>query len=224
MEKRSTLLSTKIEVNDGKITKEYALKTIKPEYKEQVSKLILKYYEKLKENNIPVPNLIESNGLSFTSDYKGENIIDSTNDIEEFYNFNEKIFDSIFDIIKLAIEKNICIDPHIKNFTIDNEEVYYVDVFPPHGEEYWKILLDSNEGREYEVSETLDLFKPNMLAHHFLADFHGTFNNMKLVEKLAKKMVEKNLIKSFDINTFNKILMLEAEVKGIFKDRYDNVS
>jgi len=222
MENKFSVGKTGIIFIGGKTIKEYKLKTIKPIFSEKVSELILEYYSTLVSSNIPVPELIEHKDLTFVSTHYGKNIIELAGEnIEEFYEHNKPLFDEILGIIKKAKENNLFLDPHIKNFTIFNTKTYYVDIFPPYSMEYLEILLKSNPSQKEKIMENHNIFSPERLSIHFLADFMVAFNNEKVMRSLAEKMIEMNIIDHLDMSKVMEIMEIDRLRKSPLNDKYD---
>ena len=222
MENKFSVGKTIIIFIGGKVIKEYRLKTIKPVYKDKVGELILEYYKSLISNNIPVPKLIEYKDLIFVSDHHGKNIIElAGNNIEEFYEHNKPIFYDALKIIKTAKENKLYLDPHIKNFTIYDTKIYYVDIFPPYCQKYLEVLLKSNPDQRKRIMENYKIFSPKMIPHHFLADLLSVFNNEEIIKDLAEKMIEMNIIDYLDMDKVKKIMEIDRLRKSPDNDKYD---
>ena len=188
---------TTIELNNDVVKKTFHLNAISSRYKPKITDLIVKYFTSLSTAGIQLPNLIDyDDDLNFKFSYCGISVAKELSpNPEKYYSENEFVFDSIVEICQTAINHNLYLDPHIRNFTYQNGEVYYVDVFPPYSEDYLDLLISFNPHLKDKLSALFDLFSPHMIAHHFLADFKKTFKNERiLLDKLGEKMNNKGLI------------------------------
>ena len=224
MESKFSAIKTSITYVNGRVIKEYRLRTINQQFKEVVSEFIFEYYNSLILKGIPVPKLLEHNGMKFVSIYRGKNLVElAGEDIEKYYDSNKPFFEDIIKIIKVARDKKLYFDPHIKNFTIHENKVWYVDIFPPYGEKYLEILLKSNPSQREKIVENHHIFSPEMLPYHFLADFLATFNNEKITKSLAEEMIKTDVFKKLDMKIIKKIMEIDRLRKSPDNNKYDVV-
>ena len=224
MENKFSAIKTNITYINGKVIKEYRLRTISPQYKDVISKFIFEYYNSIVLRGIPVPKLLEYNKLKFVSIYHGKNIVElAENNIEEYYNSNKTFFNDIIRIVKIAKDYNLYFDPHIKNFTVYENKVWYVDIFPPYSEKYLEILLKSNPGQKEKIVENINIFSPKMLPYHFLADFLATFNNEKVTRSLADEMIRIGVFNKLDMGIVKKVMGIDKLRKSPDNNKYDVV-
>ena len=224
MENKFSAIKTNIIYSNGKVIKEYRLRTINPRYKDIISNFIFEYYASLISNGIPVPKLLDHEKLKFVSVYHGKNIVElAEDDIEEYYNSNKNFFMDIIKIVKTAKDKNLYFDPHIKNFTIFNNRVWYVDVFPPYSKKYLEILLKSNPSQKEKLIENHNIFSPEMLPYHFLADFLATFNNEKITNYLAKDMMRIGMFNQLNMGIVMDVMEIDRLRKSPDNNKYDVV-
>ncbi len=224
MANKFSAIKTSIKFINGRVIKEYRIKTISPHYKSVISKFIFEYYNSLISSGIPVPKLLEHEELRFVSIYHGKNIVELAEDnIEEYYSSNNHIFNDVLNIIKIAKDNNIYFDPHIKNFTIYDNKVWYVDIFPPYSEKYLEILLKSNPSQKEKIIENHNIFSPKMLPYHFLADFLATFDNEKVLKSLAKEMIKIGISDRLRMDIVRKIMEIDRSRKSPYNNKYDVV-
>lgn len=204
----------------------YILKEINPitlcKMHEQVRDFMLKYISKLKESGIPFPDVRESyvkdNKIFFVCRYKGENLFQLM-DEEEPRNLieNKKILSQVVDIFKRAKEANLDIDPHPKNFVIENGRVYYVDFSPPYLEEYNKLIMDNiEEEHKSLVKRNFIAFSPSELGFHFAGDLLKENNKFeKIMPELYSYFKQQEIIDS----SFKSFLKKANEIKEIELER-----
>lgn len=140
-----------------------------------ILKLVKSYFNRVKSSGIKIPNLIflkiKSDKILCRMDYKGKNLIQKG---LKFYNIKKfsKNIDGILDIIFIAKSKKIMLDPHIKNFVIDkNENVFYVDIYPPYSKNYQKLRQYFFKKNENEILiNNFKYFYPRNLFYHFVSD------------------------------------------------------
>jgi hypothetical protein len=116
--------------------------------------------------------------------------------------------------IEKAVLNEVNLDPHIKNFVIENDEVSFVDFTPPYIDEFidlrMSVALDSEK---IIAKKNFEYFGPEYLYYHFVGDF---FNVKKNISQTLLKEIY-NLIHQF-INQSKKIRSLEDKRmrNGIF--------
>ena len=106
----------------------------------KIIRLIKVYYQNIyrAKINIPVVKSLKknSNKIFCRMEYQGKNLV------QKGFTFSNKDFflkyiDEIIEILLKAKNKKIMIDPHIKNFVVnDGGKVFYVDIFPPYSNKY----------------------------------------------------------------------------------------
>jgi len=88
--------------------------------------------------------------------YEGKNLVENKKNLLNHKNFQINV-NKIFEILKIAKKNKIKIDPHIKNFVLNNKkEIYYVDIFPPYVKQYEKLRLPkgfklATDGNQYHI-------------------------------------------------------------------------
>lgn len=158
----------------------YILKEINPttlgKMHEQVKDFTLKYISKLEKSGIPFPEVkdsyIKDNKIFFVCRYKGGNLFQlmAEKDLEDLIE-NEEVLSQIVDVFKKAKKANLDIDPHPKNFVLENGKIYYVDFSPPYLPEYNKLVMDNMEEKHRDlVQRNFNAFSPNELGYHFAGD------------------------------------------------------
>ena len=203
---------TKIKFKQNTVEKTYILKAIDHKEKDLVSKLIKEYFEILKSTEINLPKLIKYKDLNFTYEFCGESLIDTLkkNNVSESY--MENVIKQIGEMLSKCSSKKVGMDPHIKNFTIKKNKVFYVDTFPPVSEKYIALLVSYNIENKNNIKNHLDTWKPDRLMYHFLADIKKTEGlNKKFYYKCKKYFLENNYIKDFNFNEVKKIINIEEK-------------
>ena len=110
--------------------------------------------------------------ITFQCKNAGTNIL-------EIYELNELVKGEGKQYLKLAlkeiikaIDSNINLDPHIKNFVIGSEELFYVDFSPPYTKQFIEMRIEKSDLTEVDlIRENFQNFSPENLLHHFLGDF-----------------------------------------------------
>lgn len=203
---------TKIKFKQNTVEKTYILKAIDHKEKDLVSKLIKEYFEILKSTEINLPKLIKYKDLNFTYEFCGESLIDTlkNNNVSESY--MENVIKQIGEMLSKCSSKKVGMDPHIKNFTIKKNKVFYVDTFPPVTKKYIALLVSYNIENKNNIKNHLDTWKPDRLMYHFLADIKKTEGlNKKFYYKCKKYFLENNYIKDFNFNEVKKIINIEEK-------------
>ncbi len=205
-----SMCQTQVQIIGDKVYKKYQLIILPQKAKSEVSKLILLYYQQLQNAGIPVPELKSANhNLEFEFAYCGTGMMElAEQDPNQFIESNPALTDQMVAICKTAIKNNVSLDPHFRNFTVDeHQKVWYVDIFPPLLEDY--IRLFENPSVQAKVQEHFDLFKPQAIAQHFLADWLKVFGVKQSLEPLANQMKQQGLIQSIDWEFIQSIIKIE---------------
>ena len=210
MEKYFTINDTIIKLENDSVKKTYILKSIPIEETGKVSNLILDYYLDLKNAGISIPKLISKKKLTFNFTYCGVSLLEFLKKKNLSFSFVEDLFNQIEIILKNCIKNKIGLDPHIKNFTLLNDKVFYVDTFPPVSKEYINLLTKHNLEYSKDIKSHLKNYKPEKLAYHFLADLKKTKEINIYFYKVAKnRLLKKGFIRNFDVKKVNEIIKIE---------------
>ena len=210
MKKYFTINDTKIIFKKEFVKKTYILKTIPKKEIEKVSKLIYSYYLELNKAGVSMPKLISSKGLTFKYEFCGESLIEILKGKQLSRSFMENVVRQIEIILKNCKKNNLGLDPHIKNFTLSKEKVYYVDTFPPVSKKYIDLLTKCNPNLDKEIRSHLRTWNPEKLRYHFLADVRKTKELNKDFYKVAKENFIKNRsIRNFNLQKVNEIINIE---------------
>ena len=210
MIKYSTFNDTSIKLSGGKIKKKFILKTIPKKYEEKVSSLILQYYNQLKKAEISIPKLYKKNKLNFTFEFCGESLLEKLKKKKIDDVLIDDILGQITKILRKCVKHKIALDPHIKNFTINDGTIYYVDTFPPILDDYINLLTHHNYANKKFILRHLNTFKYNNIMYHFLADIKKTNSlNNKIYLKSKSLFIRKKFIRNFSLKKLNKIIEIE---------------
>jgi len=207
----------------GYITKEINLIVFDKSMCKNIQRMILRYISSIKKAGIPVPEVkeysIKEGKLFFVFEYKGINIIQMIGNKkpDEFFEKHAVIFSEIINIIKKAQEADLFLDPHIKNFVIDKEKIYYVDFFPPYSPKYNKLVIEkSGEDKQEIVKENLSYFNPKELGCHFAADLLKlSLDYMSIMAELHKLLKKEGIVSS----SYEEFLKKADLIKKIEQER-----
>lgn len=210
MKKYFTINDTKIIFKKEFVKKTYILKTIPKKEIEKVSKLIYSYYLELNKAGVSMPKLISRKGLTFKYEFCGESLIEILKSKQLSRSFMENVVRQIEIILKNCKKNNLGLDPHIKNFTLSKEKVFYVDTFPPVSKKYIDLLTKYNPNLDKEIRSHLRTWNPEKLRYHFLADVKKTKELNQDFYKVAKENFIKNgSIRNFNLQKVNEIINIE---------------
>lgn len=212
--KIQTNCGTQVWLENSTIYKKFNLDNFNDTHYPSVKKMIIEYHESLVEAKIAVPDLIScDDSLNFSFSYCGKSIVSLMNkNPANFFAENEAHFFTMIKSIKKAAKHNILFDPHIKNFTILNDDLYYVDIFPPYSEDYLNLLVLNFPKFGKDLTNLFNIFSPSMVMHHFLSDFKKTFpKENKLMLKLGEIMINERFIENIDFSLIDYIISLEEE-------------
>jgi len=193
---------------DGFISKTVNLNAELRPHREDVKKSILSYYDKLVAAGLPVPKIaeIQSDEKSFTfvCEYKGLNILqylesESLGDTLK----HPEIYNQIFAVFKKAKENLLYLDPHIKNFVIEEGQVSYVDFTPGWLPEYFDLRLSLASDKEQEILKSFfKCMHYDVLGYHFISDFFKMADENKVFAKEAYAVLKKTDLISGDYDSF----------------------
>ena len=210
MKKYFTINDTKIIFKKEFVKKTYILKTIQKKETEKVSKLIYSYYLELNKAGVSMPKLISRKGLTFKYEFCGESLIEILKGKQLSRSFMENVVRQVEIILKNCKKNNLGLDPHIKNFTLSKEKVFYVDTFPPVSKKYIDLLTKYNPNLDKEIRSHLRTWNPEKLRYHFLADVKKTKELNQDFYKVAKENFIKNgSIRNFNLQKVNEIINIE---------------
>ena len=192
----------------------------------QLKAMIDQYRTDIAEVGINTPEIIESaiveNAIMYKTKNCGANLIELGFSYETFEKFVPQI-DLILNQLTIAINAQLMVDPHPKNFVFGGGAVSFVDIFPPYGVAYNQVRNSiSTPAEALIVSENLRYFSPENTIAHFCGDlldlddrFVNYFENVYDIAKMKKSVDE-------DFQTFKskakKIRQTEDErlLRGIF--------
>jgi len=117
--------------------------------------------------------------IKFFCKFAGSNILEVFQLKELIEGTGKNYLKMVVKELKKAVDSKINLDPHIKNFVIGEEGLFYVDFSPPYTKEYIKMRLERSASSEFEIiRKNFDYFKPENLMHHFLGDFFNIDQNI----------------------------------------------
>tara|TARA_Y100000816_G_scaffold291379_1_gene282559 strand:- start:277 stop:945 length:669 start_codon:yes stop_codon:yes gene_type:complete len=211
MNKYITFNDTSIKFQGNKLIKKFKLKTIPENYKNRVSYYIYQYHIKLNKIGVPVPRLYHRQNLKFTFEYCGDSLIEILKNKSLSDKYIYIVLDQIISILLKCSSNKVDLDPHIKNFTIKDNTVYYVDTFPPMIKDYVELLVKYNSENKINIRKHLSTWKYNRLMYHFLADIKKTKSlNRKIYYESKKMFLKKRLIRNFSDKKINEIIKIEG--------------
>ena len=160
---------------------------------------------------------VSGDTLSFTCRYHGKNFLQIAKNPKELVGMLLPSTKKVVAILRKFQKAGICMDPHIKNFVIDEGEVYYVDFSPPYGPEYNKVVMSVTPDIHKDiVKKNLDCFEPDMLGFHFAGDLLKESDSyLEIMPEIYKMLVEEKVI---DVD-YREFLEKANEVKQIELDR-----
>lgn len=184
-------------------------------------KIINNYYYQIKNSGIPIPHMmslnLKSKKIICRMNYEGNNLIENKKKLLNSKTFQVNI-NKIFKILKIAKKNKIKIDPHIKNFVLNNKkEIYYVDIFPPYVKQYEKLRSNFYKTSEEKkiCNKNFSFFNHNILFYHFVADlikFNESYE--KKINYFYNTLKSKKIINS-DIIYFKKKIKQIIEVEQL---------
>ena len=134
------------------------------------------YRDQLAAAGVPMPRIADSrvtdDSIVYLCEDGGLNLVEQYEQPDVLTNGHADVLTSAIDILKLAIEAGVAIDPHIKNFVGEDTNLTYVDFSPPLTEAYVEARCSVAEGDEQAIlRENFAYFTPYFLPFHFAGDF-----------------------------------------------------
>ncbi len=165
-----------LDTEKGIITKTYSLNVDVDISHHELKKLMDDYILSMRKANINIPKVIDSSSdehsITYVCEFCGRNIVEIGLTMDTFLNFKIHI-KRMLEMVSLAMKNRLYFDPHPKNFVFDkNDNIYYVDFFPPYTKELKeKRLAIAKESEKKIISDNYDYFHDNFLPPHFCGDF-----------------------------------------------------
>lgn len=204
--------NTSVKLDNNQIFKKYVIKSIPKIYYKIINKNITLYHKKLFSLCNGIPRLISNKKkLEFSFEYCGESL---NKVLRKKISLNkmEIILNGVILILNDCEKKKIDIDPHFKNFTIMNDKIYYVDMFPPLTKQYINLLIKYNKNIKYKIKSHLKTWSYKILKQHFIADLKKSkFINRKFYFYTKKYFLKKKTIPCVNYKLINKIIYVEEK-------------
>jgi hypothetical protein len=205
---------TSVKLNNRKhILKKYIIKTIPKKKFKVINDCILSYHKILYKNCPGIPKLISNQkNLEFKFEYCGESCSQILQKKRISVAEMNMILSGITKILDNCEKKKIDIDPHFKNFTIKNNKVFFVDLYPPINNKFINILTNCNKKIKNEISKHLKTYSYKYIKHHFLADLKKSkYINRKFYSYSKKFFLEKKIINEINYDLINSIIKIEEK-------------
>ena len=201
-----------VKLYNNQIFKKYIIKSIPKTYYKIINKNIVLYHKKLLNCCNGIPKLIyNKNDLEFSFQYCGKSLDRVLRKKISLYKM-KIILDGVILILNNCEKKKINIDPHFKNFTIMNDKIYYVDMFPPPTRQYINLLIKYNKSIQYKIKKHLKTYSYKIIKQHFIADLKKSkFINRKFYFYTKKYFLKKKTIPYINYKLINKIIYIEEK-------------
>ncbi|SVD72048.1 uncharacterized protein METZ01_LOCUS424902, partial [marine metagenome] len=156
-----------------------------------LNKLIQKYVKQIRSAEINLPEIVNyklGNGdITYYCIPKGENILEVFDLNELVFGKGRKFLSAAIKEIGKAVLNEVNLDPHIKNFVIENNEVSFVDFSPPYIDEFFDLRMSvALDSERTIIKNNFEYFGPEYLYHHFVGDF---FNIKKNISQTLTKEI-----------------------------------
>lgn len=204
------------------LVKEFGLRTLAGKHHPHIFyRQILEYLAAVEKAAVEMPAMVEhyvsGDTLSFTCRYHGKNFLQIAKNPKELVGKLLPHTKKVISILRKFQRAGVCMDPHIKNFVIDEDEVYYVDFSPPYSPEYNKVVLNATPSEHKEiVQKNLDCFNPDMLGFHFAGDLLKESDEyLVIMPEIYNLLIDEKVI---DVS-YEEFLRKANEVKQIELDR-----
>ena len=228
-----SILNTKVELFKYK-----GITCIKKEFKPNldlkisnklINDFLLEYINDIKSTSINFPKIqkyeILSDTIIYYCTYKGNNLLQKFSYDDIIVGKVDVYLNEVFDIINISQSNNILIDPHLKNFTLSKNKIYYVDFCPPLINKYINHRIDIESEYVNIIRDNFNYFKPENLFYHFCGDLIDAFRgkNMEpIFNKIYKLLCLRNFInkEKFDLFIEKSIRIRKLEDERIDKGLY----
>ena len=187
--KDAIIKTTKLNPSMGKIS-------------EQVFDQINLYIESFIDAKINIPTILHrefsTEEIVYICEDAGDNVFASflPKNIKKTIEDGE-VLASIFDTLYKAQSHNIHLDPHPKNYVVNDEVIKYVDFTPPYSQEYYDLRLSvASENQKPVLNDFFKCFEPSEIVIHFLGDLLKIDREIyDYAETIFELIKERNLTK-----------------------------
>jgi hypothetical protein len=203
---------TSVKLNNKKyILKRYLIKSIPKKKYNLINDCIINYHKILFKNCEGIPKLISNKkNLEFKFEYCGESCSKILQKRKISIKEMNIILEGVTKIINACVKKKIDIDPHFKNFTVKNNSIYFVDLYPPMNKKFIKILLNYNKNIKDKITNHLKTYSYKNIKHHFLADLKKSkYINRKFYFYSKKFFLKNGVLKKINYKKINNIIKIE---------------
>lgn len=106
--------------------------------------------------------------IEIKQELKGSNILEKKLNLDLIKDY----IDQIICLFEYANENRLYADPHLKNFTLKDNILNYVDISPPYSEIYNEFVIEkaTNDIDKFLIEKNLMFFRWDWLPFHFSAD------------------------------------------------------
>lgn len=182
----------------------------------ELSTCLAEYRGRLQDAGVNMPRLVDSrverDCIVCLCEDGGPNLVELHDNPEGLVRSNRDAVANAVDILRMAVDAGVSIDPHIKNFVGQAPELQYVDFSPPLMDSYFGARLSVATGEEERsiLQRNFSYFTPEFLPFHFAGDFLNVYPRMdKFFPDLHAILTEKGFISGVDLSAFT------AKAKGI---------
>ena len=208
--KKFSKINTKIKFINNRVLKIYNINHIEKiniKILRFIKNEILKYYNKIKKSNILIADLhnlkIKNKKIYCSMSYEGKNLLQLGLSHKNYLENLNYIFQCL-DLLYFAYINKIFIDPHIKNFVLNNEKkIKYIDIYQPLTSRYMKYRINKSKSpiEKKIVKKNFNFFSYKYIFFHFFSDLVKINTNFLKYKNLYLKIIEdKYSIKLSKIN------------------------
>ena len=118
---------------------------------------------------LPTEIEIQERFLVISQDMHGLSVLEKN---KFDFSLIDKILDPIIELCNYAKTNKLYADPHIKNFTIQDDNFKYVDISPPYSKKYNNlvVLKAKNQLEKNILEKNCEFFRWDWLPYHFAGD------------------------------------------------------
>jgi len=199
--------------NKNQIFKKYIINSIPKKYYQIINKNICLYHKELYDCSNGIPKLLfNKDNLEFYFQFCGKSLYKVLQTKKMSKKKMKVILDGVITILNECEKNKIDIDPHFKNFTVKNNKIYFVDIFPPLTKAYISLLTKYNKNIKKKIISHIGTWNHRIIKQHFIADLKKSkFINRKFYYYTKEYFLKKKIIKKINYKLINKIIKIEEK-------------
>lgn len=176
---------------------------------EELDRHLSDYRERLAAAGVGMPHVadtrVDGGSIICLCADGGPNLVEQYETPEVLVNEHRGVLESAVGILKRAADAGTAIDPHIKNFVGEGEELFYVDFSPPLVDAYIEARCAAARDREEReiLQRNFAYFTGEFIPYHFAGDFLNVDSSAEsLFPELYALLDDAGLLEGVSLESF----------------------